>query len=73
MRYENMSRKEKQLLHSEINLHKKLSHKNIVQYYRTILGEESKEIYLLTEYCGKGDLLKFVKEYPQKIIPEATV
>ncbi|TNJ27660.1 Kinase, NEK [Giardia muris] len=73
MRYENMSRKEKQLLHSEINLHKKLSHPNIVQYYRTILSEETREIYLLTEFCGKGDLLKFIREYPQKLIPENTI
>lgn len=39
---------------------KKLSHKNIVALYHAFL--EGKQLCMIMEYCGGGEVLKYVEE-----------
>jgi serine/threonine-protein kinase ULK/ATG1 len=45
----------------EINLMKKLNHKNIVKLYDVLYDfNNTEEVYLILEYCCNGDLTKFL-------------
>ena len=45
----------------EINLMKKLDHKNIVKLYDVLYDfNNTEEVYLVLEYCSNGDLTKFL-------------
>lgn len=43
----------------EIDLHSKLNHENIVKVYDIIFDEFNNYIYMVLEYCEKGDLSKY--------------
>ncbi|XP_037051898.1 serine/threonine-protein kinase Nek2 [Bradysia coprophila] len=51
----------KQLLVTEINLLKQLSHPNIVQYFNHILNKETKTLYIIMECCEGGDLSMLIR------------
>ena len=44
----------------EINLHKKLDHKNIIKFIDYL--ETQKKVYIFLEYASKGDLFKFLNK-----------
>lgn len=48
----------------ELEIHKKLSHPNIVKLYDIITNTNDNIIYLIMEYCEYGDLQKFQKTRP---------
>ena len=50
----------------EIIVMKKLKHNNIVELYDVIYDYEDNYIYLIMEYCSKGDLNKFLDRRPLK-------
>lgn len=50
----------------EINVHKSISHPNIIQFHESfeIQNDDEEEfIVIVMEYCEKGDLLTYVTEY----------
>ena len=61
MAYGSMSEKEKQLLVSEVNILRELKHPHIVRYYDRILDRDNKKIYIIMEYCERGDLAQLIK------------
>lgn len=56
MNYAKMGDKEKQQLVSEVNILKELNHPYIVRYYDRIIDKNNQKIYIIMEYCEKGDL-----------------
>jgi serine/threonine protein kinase len=53
-----------QRLKQEIEVMKNISHPNIIKLYDVIYEEDS--MYLILEYCKKGDLSKYLKNRPLK-------
>ena len=50
---------EKKYIDSEINIMKTLNHVNILKLYDVI--NEKNSLYLVLEYCNKGDLINYIK------------
>lgn len=50
----------------EIELHKKIKHRNIISLYDIIYDDKNHYIYLILEYCEKGDFAKFQNKQPLK-------
>ena len=48
--------KERSQVVSEINCLSKLNHPNVVRYVENVVDRESKKIYIVMEYCEKGDM-----------------
>lgn len=61
MNYAKMGDKEKQQLVSEVNILKELNHPHIVRYYERIIDKNNQKIYIIMEYCEKGDLAQVIK------------
>jgi calcium-dependent protein kinase len=53
-------KEEQERLFSEMNILKNLDHPNIVKLYE--LFEDSKNYYLVTEYCSGGELFDRIKK-----------
>lgn len=62
LNYGKMSEKEKQQLVSEVNILRELKHPNIVRYYDRIIDKESSKIFIIMEYCEKGDMAQLIKK-----------
>lgn len=73
--YTKMSSKEVSLLQSEVINLRRMSHPHIIAYYSTIHDQDASVVFIINEYCGKGDLTKYIRTYRQKKenIPEATI
>jgi len=56
LNYGKMREKEKQMLVSEVNILRELTHKNIVKYYDRIIDKENAVIYIVMEHCSRGDM-----------------
>ena len=54
--YGKMSEREKQLLVSEVNILRELRHPNISRYYDRVIDKEQAKLYIVMEYCDRGDL-----------------
>lgn len=61
LNYGRMGEKEKQQLVSEVNILRELSHPNIVRYYDRIIDKPNAKIYIIMEYCEKGDLAQIIR------------
>ena len=55
----------KEQIESEINIMKNLEHKNIVKLY-DYLYDKYDNVYLIMEYCSKGNLSDFLNNKPMK-------
>jgi serine/threonine protein kinase len=75
LHYGSMSDKERELLVSEVNIIKDLSHPFIVRYYDRIIDRTRKNIHIIMEYCPSGDLSQFIKMMKKdgKSIDEETI
>jgi len=51
-----MSDKEKQQIVAEVNILRDLQHPNIVRYYDRCIDKKNLKLYIIMEYCEKGDL-----------------
>ncbi|XP_021368824.1 serine/threonine-protein kinase Nek2-like isoform X2 [Mizuhopecten yessoensis] len=60
MDYGSMTETEKQMLVSEVNLLRELRHSNIVRYYDRIIDRSNTTIYIIMEYCDRGDLASLI-------------
>ena len=60
--YGKMKEKEKQQLVSEVNILRELRHPNIVKYYDRIIDKANSKLYIVMEYCEKGDLGQLIKK-----------
>lgn len=56
LNYGKMGEKEKQMLVSEVNILRELNHQNIVRYYDRLIDKEKTKIYIIMEYCERGDM-----------------
>jgi serine/threonine protein kinase len=67
-----MSEKEKQMLVSEVNILRELSHPNIVKYYDRVIDRDHSKIYIVQEYCDGGDISTLIKnsKRDKKHLPE---
>ena len=60
--YGKMKEKEKQQLVSEVNILRELRHPNIVKYYDRIIDKTNCKIYIVMEYCERGDIGQLIKK-----------
>lgn len=61
--YGRMKEKEKQQLVSEVNILREFRHPHIVKYYDRIVDKPNSKIFIVMEYCEKGDLGHLIKKY----------
>ncbi|KAJ1525293.1 hypothetical protein ONE63_010116 [Megalurothrips usitatus] len=59
--YGSLSEEKKQLLVTEVSLLRDLRHPHIVRYFDRIVCKETKQLYILIEYCPGGDLATVIK------------
>ncbi|XP_065051894.1 serine/threonine-protein kinase Nek2-like [Rhopilema esculentum] len=69
LNYGQMTESEKQMLVSEVNLLRELRHGNIVRYYDRIIDKIKATIYIVMEYCEKGDLNKVISKHKRERKP----
>lgn len=60
--YENMSQQEKIQIVNEVNVLRKLNHRNIIKYIDRIIDKQNQQIYIVMEYCDEGDLGNILKK-----------
>lgn len=60
-----MSSREKQQLVTEVNLLKELEHPNIVRYVDRVVDKANSKVYIIMEYCARGDLGTELKKSKQ--------
>ncbi|VDK44471.1 unnamed protein product [Anisakis simplex] len=63
MKFANSSKLNSDCVVSEISILKRLKHRNIVRLHD--FEWDKKNIYLIMEYCGGGDLSRLIREYGQ--------
>ena len=75
MNYGRMNEKEKQQLVSEVNILRELHHPNIVRYYDRIIDKEQTKIFIVMEYCERGDMAQLIKRLKKEkeYVPEEKV
>ncbi|ODQ51603.1 kinase-like protein, partial [Saitoella complicata NRRL Y-17804] len=61
-----MSDAEKHQLVAEVNILDQIRHPNIVRYYSREVKRDACLIYLYMEYCGGGDLGRWLEEYRRR-------
>lgn len=66
LHFGDMSKKEKEMLVSEVNILRELRHPHIVRYYNHIIDSQSKKIYIVMEHCEGGDLRSLIKEHERE-------
>ena len=59
--YAHLSQKEKQQIVTEVNVLRELNHPNIVSYVDRIIDKKNLKLYIVMEYCEKGDLGQLIK------------
>ncbi len=47
---------------SEVNILRDLRSPNIVRYYDRIIDKEKTKIFIIMEYCEKGDLAQLIRK-----------
>jgi len=58
--FEQITQKNKKDLDSERKIHQELNHPNIVKFHKAF--EDNKNLYLIIDYCSKGDLNNLLEE-----------
>lgn len=60
--YSAMSAVEKQRLNDEVMILRELRSPFIVQYVEHVHDRQAKRLYIVMEYCPRGDLRRLIKE-----------
>ncbi|KAL7067815.1 protein kinase domain-containing protein [Cryptosporidium serpentis] len=71
MCYENMSQLEKTQIVTEVNVLRKLNHRNITKYIDRIVDRHKQYIYIIMEHCDQGDLGTFLKRSAKRKLSDA--
>ncbi|KAI6089068.1 kinase-like protein [Hypoxylon rubiginosum] len=66
--YLKMSQKEREQLHAEFQILSTLRHPNIVGYYEREHLKQSQDLHFYMEYCGNGDLGRYIQNLVKKQI-----
>ena len=61
LNYGVMSEKERNRIVQEVNILHELHHPNIVKYYDRIIDKKNTKLYIVMEYCPRGDLSQLIK------------
>lgn len=56
-------------INKEVEIHKTLHHKNIVQYFCDFDDAETKTHYIVMEYCSNGDVLGAITKSKERRLP----
>jgi NIMA (never in mitosis gene a)-related kinase len=64
--YGRMKEKEKQQLVSEVNILREFRHPYIVKYYDRIVDKANCKIFIVMEFCEKGDLGLLIKKFKRE-------
>ena len=64
--YGRMKEKEKQQLVSEVNILREFRHPHIVKYYDRIVDKPACKIFIVMEFCEKGDLGQLIKKHKRE-------
>ena len=54
-------KKYNKLIQREIDILSQLNHPNVIRLYNTINDPKSNTLYMVLEYCGRGDLSRYIK------------
>lgn len=68
-----LSAKEKKAAEQEVALLQTLQHPNIVRYKDSFLDNRDRDLCIIMRHCEGGDLSSKIKQYGNKLIPEATI
>jgi len=60
-------------LKNEINIMRKLKHKNVIQLIEVIQNNEKDKIYIVLEFAGAGSLQQVINSHPNKRLPLSDV
>ncbi|KAH8739676.1 NEK2 protein [Cryptosporidium ryanae] len=60
--YENMTQQEKVQIVNEVNVLRKLNHRNIIKYIDRVINKQNQQIYIIMEHCDEGDLGNYLKK-----------
>ena len=60
--YSQMDNKKKQMLINEVNALRNIQNEHVVGYYDRIVVREKKLMYIVMEYCEKGDLQQLIRK-----------
>ncbi|KAL0488346.1 serine/threonine-protein kinase Stk [Acrasis kona] len=60
-------------LKNEINIMRKLKHKNVIQLIEVIHNNEKERIYIVIEFAGAGSLQQVINSHPNKRLPLSDV
>ena len=61
------TRSEKDKLSEEVKLLQSLKHDNIVRYQEFIDDEKNATLYIVMDYCEKGDLQKLITQLKKEV------
>eukprot|EP00915_Cephaloidophora_sp_WS-2016_P004901 GHVH01006544.1.p1 GENE.GHVH01006544.1~~GHVH01006544.1.p1 ORF type:complete len:513 (+),score=40.91 GHVH01006544.1:425-1963(+) len=64
--YIDMDLKEIEQLQKEVRLHTNLNHPHVVKLYRQFQDHKRKQIFMVMEYCGGGDLGRYLNRTVRK-------
>jgi NIMA (never in mitosis gene a)-related kinase len=75
MNLEGIPKNEKKLIENEINILRELNHPNIVKQYETLTDDSNSKLYIVMEYCKKGDLDKLIlkSKNNKKVVDEELI
>lgn len=65
-----LNAEQKEIVNKQVSIIKSINHPNIVHLYETF--ETSNNMYLVFEYCERGDLEKYLTQYYGPRLPEQT-
>lgn len=59
----------------EVNVLREFRSQNIVRYYDRIIDKEKTKIYIIMEFCERGDLAQLIKKLKmsKEFLPEKAV
>lgn len=55
LNYARMNKKERRMMITEVNILRDIQHQHVVKYFDTIIVREQQKIYIVIEFCSKGD------------------
>lgn len=67
--YRDFKKEQIKLVVSEVNILRSVDDENVVKYHARINDKENHRIYILMEYCDKGDLKQLIQKHQKSKEP----